>query len=182
MDGISAESITLQESIMTNAKTKEFAIITDNGTLTKLIVSIKGRGKALDKDMHTAAVSALFHGFEYKSTAHAESLLASLPASARKNALKVWFMDLGCFLVKEDGKTLGIDKVKHSAGWINKETAISTPFYKYSEEPAVPSPLDAMELVRALIKKLNAAKGKGELDADSSSVLDKLLVVAPAVV
>jgi len=165
---------------MTTPKTPSSIIISDSTELSKLIKSIASRGKGLDKDIHRAAVSALSHGFEHGSTAHAETLLAAMPKSARGKALHLYLMELGCFMVKEDGKTLGINKEKRSAGFVLKATALSTPFWEYTKEVTPPSPVEAMELVRNLIKRLQKAKGEGMLD--DSSVLDKLMQVAPAVI
>lgn len=166
---------------MTKAtKQSSSIIISDSTVLSKLIKSIATRGRGLDKDIHIAAVSALAHGFEHGSTAHAETLMAAMPKSARGKALQVYLMDLGCFMVKEDGKTLGINKDKRTAGFTTKAQALSTPFWEYTKDIAPPSPVEAMELVRNLIKRLQKAHGEGLLD--DSSVLDKLLQVAPAVI
>lgn len=163
-------------------KVPSISIITDESVLKALVKSIGVRGKALDKDIHRAAVSALAHGFEHKSTGIAESLMAAMPSIARKNALKVYLMDLGCFLVKEDGKTLGIDSEKRKAGFVHRELALATAPGKYSPEPEAISPLVAMDMVRKLVERLTKAKENGKLDADSISVLEKLSQVAPSVV
>lgn len=161
-------------------KQSKFTIITDNTELSKLIKSIDVRGKGIDKDLHRAAVSALAHGFMHGSTAHAESFLAAMPKSSRAKALRVYLLDMGCFLVKEDGKTLGINKDLKAAGFVKEAEAIATPFYEYTKEVQAPSQVAAMDMVRNLIKRLESANSKGLLD--DSSVLSKLRAVAPAIV
>lgn len=166
--------------------------ISDSAELSKLIKSIGERGKKLDKDIHQAAISALAHGFEHGSTAHAETLRVALPKVSRRKALELYFIELGCFMFKEDGKTLGVNS-ETRAKYYNKDTKEYTeegkarlaeiagmPFWEYTKEVTPPSPVEAMELVRNLIKRLQKAKGEGLLD--DSSVLDKLMQVAPAVI
>lgn len=165
---------------MATSKKQSTTVITDGIALNTLIKSIGGRGKLLDRDIHRAAVSALWHGFQHKSTAHAEMLLGAMPQVSRKNALRAWLLDMGCFMVKDDGKTLGINKEVHAAGFKLEQEAIDTPFWKYTAEPEVLAQVDAMELVRKLVTKLTKAKESGKLDAASETVLEKLAKVAPA--
>lgn len=164
---------------MANAKKPTFAIVTEGTKLTTLIKSIGVRGKKLDADIHTAAVSALWHGYQHKSTGYAENLLSAMPASARKNALKAWLLDMGCFMLKEDNKTLGIDKERHAKGF-DEANAIATPYWEYNKEPEVLTQVDAMALVNSLIKRLTKAKENGQLDAVGLDVLAKVTSVAPA--
>lgn len=158
-----------------------FAIVTDKAQLSALIKSIGTRGRSLDKAIHQAAVSALWHGFQHKSTGYAENLLAEMGKSSRKNALRAWLLDMGCFMVKEDGKTLGIDATARAAGF-DEARAIDTPFWDYNKEPEVMTKLDAMEAVRKLVKRLTKAKEDGLLDAEGLDVLAKVAQVAPSVV
>jgi hypothetical protein len=154
-------------------------LITDSKLLTKAIESLALRGKKYDSDLHLALCSALYHQYEYKSTAHTVAILAALPNTARKAAAKLWLDDFGCLMVKENGN-LGIDAAKHSSGF-NEATVIATPFWEYSKEQA-PTAIVAMDLVNNLIKKLSKAKGEGLLDADSLTVLERLSAVVPAVI
>jgi hypothetical protein len=160
------------------SKVKALNLVTDSKLLGVLIKSLAGRGKKYDADLHLAAMSSLFHAYEHKSTAHTESLILACAKSTRVGALKTWLMDFGCYLVKEDKKTLGIDLAKHAKGF-NQVTAGATPFYAYTKEVQPASPLIAMDMLKAMIKRLESAK---DLDADSLSVLGKLKLVVPSIV
>lgn len=165
---------------MATQKKQAVRIETESTKLSTLIKSIATRGKKLDQDLHIAACSALFHAYEHKNASFAQSLLEALNKSARKNALKVWLLDFGPFLIKEDGNW-GMNAEKQKQGWLLRADAESTPFWQYTTEPEV-APINAMELVSKLIAKLNKAKENGKLDSESATVLERLQKVAPATV
>lgn len=165
---------------MTASKKPAFALVTEGTKLNTLIKSIGTRSKTLDRDIHIAGLSALWHGFEHKSTGYAEELLKAMGKSSRKNALRAWLLDMGCFMVKDDGKTLGIDKERHSAGWAMQTRATETPFWEHNKEPEVLTQVDAMEAVRKLIERLSRAQSKGQLDSVGVEVLAKVKQLAPS--
>lgn len=188
MDGISAESITLQKDyIMPKAKVTTVSIIKESAPLAKLVGLLASRGKTQDKDYHTACLSALYHGFEHKSAGHAQTLLDSAGGMVRKSALKNYLLELGCFEFKldDEGKTtkiLGINKEAHALGFVHLELATSKSPSKYSAEKDEVSPMVVMDEVRKLINKIQKAAKTAPLDAEGTSVLARLIAVAPAVV
>lgn len=160
-----------------------FNLITDAKALGSLIKSIGNRGKLLDRDLHQAAVSALFHAYTHRSTAATQQLLDAMGKAGRKGALKTWLFHFGCFEFKEDGKTLGIVKAMKAADFDKiKVEAIDTPFWELTADKDDAGLVDAMAAVQALVKRLTKANTDGKLDADGASVLAKLSSVVPAVV
>lgn len=168
-------------------KSKAVQIIKDSTELSKLVKALNTAGATQDSRYHIACISALAHGFEHKSTGHAQNLLDGAGGMVRKAAIKNYLMDLGCFEFKLDDegkptKTLGINKDKHALGFVHLAIAQEKSPSKYSAEPEAVSPMNTMAELRKLIDKLTKAKGKGLLDAESTSVLDMLTHVAPSAV
>lgn len=168
---------------MAKAKAVQFKLITEGKDLNSLIKSIANRGKLLDRDLHIAGVSALYHAYTHGSTAFAQQLVEAIGSSGRKGALKKWLFHFGCFMVKEDNKTFGIDKDLKAKGYdaIAKD-AIETPFWELTADKDDQEFVDAMAQVQSLIKRLTTAKTKGKLRAEDEAVLAKLAMVAPAVI
>ena len=137
---------------MAKAKAVQFKLITEGKDLNSLIKSIANRGKLLDRDLHVAGVSALYHAYTHGSTAFAQQLIEAIGASGRKGALKKWLFHFGCFMVKEDNKTLGIDKDLKVKGFdaISKD-AIATPFWKLTADKDDVEFVDAMAQVCCLL-------------------------------
>lgn len=191
LGGISAESIThftLQKDfIMSKAKVSTIAIIKEGAILGKLVGLLASRGKSQDKDYHTACLSALYHGFEHKSTGHAQTLLESAGGMVRKSALKNYLLELGCFEFKLDEagnptKVLGINKEAHAKGFIKLDVATAISPSKYSAEKEEPSMLVVMDEVRKLIARIQKASKLAPLDEDGASAFARLIAVAPAAV
>lgn len=168
---------------MAEAKQVQFKLITEGKDLNTLIKSIGNRGKLLDRDLHVAGVSALYHAYTHGSTAFAQQLVEAIGSSGRKGALKKWLFHFGCFIFKEDNKTFGIDKDLKVKGFdaISKD-AIATPFWELTTDKDDVEFVDAMQQVRSLIKRLTTAKQNGKLRAEDEAVLAKLAMVAPAVI
>lgn len=167
----------------TSKKATPFKLITEGKDLNSLIKSIGNRGKLLDRDLHVAGVSALYHAYTHGSTAFAQQLIEAIGAAGRKGALKKWLFHFGCFMVKEDNKTFGIDKDLKAKGFdaISKD-AIATPFWELTADKDDQEFVDAMAQVQSLIKRLTTAKANGKLRAEDEGVLAKLAMVAPAVI
>ena len=157
---------------------KTVHIIKDSTALNKAIKSIASRAKSLDADLHSAAVSALYHAFEHKSTAPMLNLLEAVGKSQRKGALKNWLDHYGCFMVKEGG-TIGIDPIKHNKGFLQAE-AVATPFWELTPDRDGITMLSSADMVQALIKRMTNAQAKGKLDADGERMIAALKAVIPA--
>lgn len=129
-------------------------IITDVKALTKAIESIESRGKKLQADIHTAAVSCLQYVEEHGDVTLFQRLLVAVPAMGRKNALIAWAIAFGKLAVSEDGKS--VDYNKH--GSTDLETATAVPFWEYVKEPEF-KPFDlAAELAKLVKRAEKAAK------------------------
>jgi hypothetical protein len=167
---------------MAKAKAVSFNLLTEGKDLNALIKSIGNRGKLLDRDLHIAGVSALYHAYTHGSTAFAQQLVEALGSSARKGALKKWLFHFGCFMVKEDNKTFGIDKELKAKGFdaVSKD-AIATPFWELTADKDELEFVNAMEGVKSLINRLTKAKANGKLRPEDEVILDKLAMVAPSI-
>lgn len=166
---------------MAKAKAVQFKLLTEGKDLNSLIKSIGNRGKLLDRDLHVAGVSALFHAYTHGSTAFAQQLIEAIGNSGRKGALKKWLFHFGCFMVKEDNKTFGIDKELKAKGFDAVKTdAIATPFWELTPDKDEAEFVDAMAKVQALIKSLTNAKANGKLRPEDEAIIAKLSLVAPA--
>lgn len=165
---------------------KSATAIKDAGALNKMITSIATRGKALQADIHTAGVSALYHAIEHKSTAFAMALIEAVPSATRKGALKKWLFHFGCFLIKEDNKTWGIDSDR--ANMLHAEidralaAAAAVPFWEFSADVEDETFIDGMGAVTALINRLTKAKDAGKLKPEEAILIDRLKGVVPAAV
>lgn len=165
-----------------SAKTaKPVVLITDSSVLGALIKSIAGRSKALDADLHKAALACVHFAFE-NNAASAEQLLAALGKSTRKNALKLWLFEHAPLMVKDNG-AFGIDQDKRKDGWTTQAEAIARPFWlaNVAEGGGAPDPVDAMIMVREFLAKLRRMDKAGKFTKESASVIGKIEKVAPAI-
>ena len=114
----------------------------------KLIVSIKGRGAKLDKDIHQAALSAVANHAEHGNTSLVNALLLAMPRSARANALMAWMLANDPKLAKNPGKDKDTVPLVHNKEGVgeafNVGVADETPFWEYKAvEGAKPFSFDA---------------------------------------
>ncbi len=68
-------------------------ILQNKGELSASIRNILHTGKALDKAIHQAAVSALWHCREYGDTAFVSALLSAMPKGSRVKGLMFWIQE-----------------------------------------------------------------------------------------
>lgn len=99
----------------------------------KLIVSIKGRGAKLDKDVHQAALSALDNHAKHGNTSLANALLLAMPKSGRANALMAWMLAMDPKLAKNPAKDAAAPLVhnKDVEGAFDLAKADATPFWEF---------------------------------------------------
>lgn len=99
----------------------------------KLIVSIKGRGAKLDKDIHQAALSAVDNHAKHGNTSLVNALLLAMPKSGRANALMAWMLAMDPKLAKNPAKDAAAPLVHDSKaeGTFDLAKADATPFWEF---------------------------------------------------
>lgn len=99
----------------------------------KLIVSIKGRGAKLDKDIHQAALSAIDNHAKSGDTSLVNRLLLAMPKSGRANALMAWMLAMDPKLAKNPAKLADAPLVhdKLAEGAVDLAKADATPFWEF---------------------------------------------------
>lgn len=108
--------------------------------VTKFIESIRVRGAKLDKDIHSAACASLNHAEKHGDYTLLNKLILAMPKSSRRNALVLWSLKFGKFLLNDgkehDGKTLPVadfiiipDKAKGSTTKFDVQGGIAEPFW-----------------------------------------------------
>lgn len=160
----------------TTAKAAATAILSAAAT-DKLIVSIKGRGKNLDKDIHQAALSVLDHHAKHGDVTLANRLLLAMPRSGRANALMAWMLAFGPKLAKNPAKDANAPLVHDKAGegTFNVAEADATPFWEFKAvEGAKPFSFDAY------MASLTKGMDKALLDPSLSDAQRNILATAKA--
>lgn len=142
---------------MTTKKTTAFKAIEGATAIAKAITSISTRGKSLDKDVHIAAVSCLIHADKHGDVTLATKLVAALPNSSRKNALRDWFLAFGKFTWDTENKQFAYNK---AATTLTNE-AIAMPFWEFKPEPEY-KPFDINAAIQQVISRATKAQEKGE--------------------
>lgn len=111
------------------------------------LVSIHRRGQSLQQDMHVAACSVLAHVEKHSDIRLISELLTAMPESARKNAMRDWFVAFGP--VTFDGDSPMFVK----GGKCDIKAAMAEPFWQFSPEKPYEA-VDVSKLLDGLIKKL----------------------------
>lgn len=132
-------------------------VITDKASLIKLIESITKRGKALDRDIHLAGVSALAHLEAHGDIGMVNRLFLGMPKGSRKAAMTSWLLKYGRLLAntQESKVTSPFVYAKEKANDI--EGSIADPWYDHSPDKKPDEVFDVQAAVMAILKK---AKGK----------------------
>lgn len=129
-------------------------IIKEAKALTKAINSIIRRGVQFDQDVHTAAVSCLFHAEQHGDVTLATRLVNGMPRSSRRKALIHWFSKHGKMAYKEKESQFKIDKAK-SKSWKLAE-AEQVPFWEFTEEKE-PGKLTIEQIVKSVVNRVGKA-------------------------
>lgn len=132
-------------------------VLTGTDAINAAITSIAKRGKALDKDIHAAAVSTMVHADKHGDVTLANKLIEALPSTARKNALRYWFIAFGRFTYNTEGKTLGYNH----AATTQTAKATQTPFWQFKPE-AEYVPFNAVQALESLLKRATKAVDNGD--------------------
>lgn len=149
--------MTKETLTVTKTTPVKMKVLTGADVIAKMIASIGKRGKALDKDVHIAAVSCLVHADKHGDITLANKLIEALPASQRKNALRDWFLAFGKFNYDTQNKVFTFNKLATT----QTETAINTPFWEFKPE-ATYVPFNAVTFLQQAIKRVENAAAKGE--------------------
>lgn len=105
-------------------------LMKDRKVLVKAIASIKARGKKLDKDIHAALCSAVWHRQEHGDNTLISETINAMPKGSRSNAAIAWAVEFGAVEYNgKDKQTKGI-KLKNSDAPIRLDDAILTPFWE----------------------------------------------------
>lgn len=171
----------------TIAKAAATAILSAAAT-DKLIVSIKGRGAKLDKDIHQAALSALAHHAQHGDSTIANRLLLAMPKSARANALLAWMLANDAMLARNPSKDAAVIVVHDKEGdnTFDVAAADATPFWEFKAvEGAKPFSFDAYmaSLTKGLDKALldpSLTESQRNILATAKAALKTPDVLAPA--
>ena len=104
-------------------------LIKDRKALVKSIASIKARGKRLDKDIHTALCSAVWHRQEHGDNTLIAEVINAMPKGSRANAAIQWAVTFGGVDYNGKDKNKGV-KFKNNEADILLDDAILTPFWE----------------------------------------------------
>lgn len=132
-------------------------VITDAAAINTAITSIGKRGKTLDRDMHTVAVSCLIHADKHGDITLANRLIEVMPKTARTNALKDWFLAFGKFSYDADNKCFAFNKTATT----QTKAAMATPFWEFKPEADYVA-LDAVKFLENAIKRVESAMNRGD--------------------
>jgi hypothetical protein len=152
-------------------------IITDSEQLSATITRIGTAGRKLDKAIHAAAVSCLYHIMKDGQTTLYVKLADAMPKGSRVKALHFWASHHAPMTVSTDknGKTTVTLKKGRTAEDFNLEGAEATPFWDFSVEK-VPGPMTVDKIVAWLKKQTNPENERVEDDARALAA--KLLAAA----
>ncbi|CAI3971326.1 hypothetical protein VAC51_00012 [Variovorax phage VAC_51] len=140
----------------------------------KLIVSIKGRGAKLDKDIHQAGLSALANHAQHGNTSLVNALLVAMPKSARANALMAWMLAMDPKLAKNPAKdaTAPLVHAKDQQGEFDASKADATPFWEFKVvEGGKPFSFDAY--MASLTKGIERAMAEATVTEEQKAILAK---------
>lgn len=118
----------------------------------KFFATIANNRRALETDMHRAAVSVLWHVGQHKDVRQIDKLMAALEdqdgaTSILTNSLRAWFEAFGPVMF-DGGKTVFLkDKGMQLA------KATETPFWKFKPQPTYVA-VDVLSVLSSLTKKL----------------------------
>lgn len=157
-------------------KQKAMTLIEGATAIDAAIKSIQTRGKSMDRDIHIAACSILNHVEKHGDYTKAIKLVNAMGQSARKNALKDWFLAFGKLSWNAETKDFTFNK---NAVTMLSE-AIAMPFWDFKPEPEY-KPFDFNASVQAILSKATKAVERGDIvPQDKIEALRKLVEVQPA--
>ena len=130
------------------------------GKVASFLDSIKRRGVRLDKDIHRAAVSVVFHFKEHGNINLLTQLIDVMPKGQRTNALTKWFETYGGVSMDVDTKKLVKDHGKFDRIEESILKGAANPYYELKAMEGAPYKADAD--LESVIKYLIARSEKAE--------------------
>lgn len=155
-------------------------IIKNTKTLLKNIEAFKDKGRTLQIEAHTLAVSVLHHLGTHKDMRVANNFLVAfieaMPEMARVNALKQWFETFGNVRFEDNVAVYDATKT------VKMGEAIEKPFWKLKANEGVPyTPIDVMAKFNQFIQTLERdAKKTGRDHGKDIAALKALRDSRPA--
>lgn len=139
----------------------------------KAITSVIRRVAKLDKDLHVIASSILMHADKHGDITLANKLIDAMPKSARKNAMRDWFIAHGKFAWDEKNKNLAYAKSKSTL----YDESQQRPFFAFTAEPEY-KPFDMDAAIASLLKRAEKAIENGDaVDTTKLTAIRKLATV-----
>ncbi|APU00333.1 hypothetical protein HOR55_gp46 [Ralstonia phage RS-PII-1] len=134
----------------------------DKGQLDKAITSIAKRGAQLDKDIQTAALSALKLLADHGGVEWINKLYLAMPNGSRRSSLAQWFIAFGACVANTD------DATKRERPFVyakdkttDLEGAAAVQWYDMKKEP---EPDEVFDIQKALASILAKAKKAGKVN------------------
>lgn len=152
-------------------------IISDKAELNKFIDSIATRGKKLDMDIQTAAVSCLSHLAKHGDIGFVNRLFLAMPKGSRKAALTSWLLSYGALVANtlEDKATKPFVYTKDKT--TNIDAAMTDPWFDHKPDQAPDEVFDLAKAVQGIIKK---AQGKTLVHGELMTGLQGLMSMVSA--
>lgn len=150
-------------------------VIESHGELEKAVVSIGSRGKKLDRDMHVAAVSCLYHARQHGDVTLLEKLVRIMPRSSRGVAFCLW-IDAHVPVAEPVSKKLAkvtLKKGRAPEDFLLEEAA-ATPFWDFTEDkpPVILTLESIIAMTRKRIEQGTKQEGDNAIDATKVAMLE----------
>lgn len=145
----------------------------------KAIDSITKRGKALDKDIHVAAMSAANHFAQHGDVTFINKLYNGMPKGARHAAMTLWLTTFAGVQANSDkAKAKNLPFIKDKAKAVDLEGGDKRPWFLLKPSPAPAEVLDVLKLTLALIEKAKKAAAEDGPGVQHGAMLEKLEALA----
>lgn len=147
----------------------------DKAQLDKAISSIAKRGKQLDKDIQTAALSALKLLKDHGGVEWINKLYLAMPAGSRKSSLSQWFMCFGACVANTDAGTKAERPFVYAK---DKSTDLdAAALVEWHEMKKEPEPDEVFDIHKAVALLIAKAKKAGKVS--DPKMLKHLEALAP---
>jgi len=153
-------------------------IMMNSSNVRSAIRSIARNGKALDKAIHAAAVSCIWHAREHGDVTLMENLLDAMPKGSRRQDMMTWVgAHVPCTIDRKVGK-VKLKKGRDASQFLLAE-ADETPFWEFTKDR--PSTPITVAKVRAYLERIaNGGSEKAPADEAAQTAAREALAVLPA--
>lgn len=149
--------------------------------ITAAIASIARRGKALDADIQSCALSIAAHHQAHGDWTKANELFLAMPRGSRRNALVEWFVEFGGLAVNMDkatAKEQPFTRTKETAAKINVAAGAEKPWYDCKPEKDPIVEFDIAAAIAQLVARAEKAAAGGAT-VKGADMLEQLKKLAP---